>query len=163
MPTFTVTARGQEYDVEASSEAVAAQAVARMLQSSQAPVEQTGMLEKPIEFQARPSEEVKASLSGLPEPELAAELLKIKSPQGGAPTESNVQAMSGTLERTGSIRDVLNKEIASGALSPTATLDPQQYPVLAPIWEQYKQEMEPSMLGAAARGAVSQVGPTAGD
>lgn len=119
-------------------------------------------LDQPIEFQARAPEEVKASLNGLPEPELAAELLKIKSPQGGQPTESNVQAMSGALERTGSIRDVLNKEIASGALSPTATLDPQQYPVLAPIWEQYKQEMEPSMLGAAARGAVSQVGPTAG-
>lgn len=119
-------------------------------------------LDQPIEFQSRAPEEVKASLNGLPEPELAAELLKIKSPQGGQPTESNVQAMSGALERTGSIRDVLNKEIASGAISPTATLDPQQYPVLAPIWEQYKQEMEPSMLGAAARGALSQVGPTAG-
>ena len=162
MPTFTVTARGQEYDVEASSEAVAAQAVARMLQSSQAPVEQTGMLEKPIEFQARPPEEVRASLSGLPEPELAAELLKIKSPQGGQPTESNVQAMSGTLEKAGSIRDVLHQEVASGALNPTATLDPQQYPVLAPIWEQYKQEMDPSFFGAMARGAESQVGAVVG-
>jgi len=52
--------------------------------------------------------------------------------------------------------------VASGGLSPTATLDPQQDPVLAPIWEQYKQEMEPSMVGAAARGAISQLGPTVG-
>jgi hypothetical protein len=120
------------------------------------------MLQTPIEFQPRPPEEVRATLGDLPQPELAAELLKIKSPQGGAPTESNVQAMSGTLEKAGSIRDVLHQEVASGGLSPTATLDPQQYPVLAPIWEQYKQEMEPSMAGAAARGAISQMGPTIG-
>lgn len=59
MPTFTVTARGQEYDVDASSEAVAAQAVAKMLQSTQpaaAPVEQAGMLQQPIEVPAQPSE-----------------------------------------------------------------------------------------------------------
>jgi hypothetical protein len=133
-----------------------------MLQSPQAPVEQLGMLQTPIEFKARPPEEVKASLSGLPEPELAAELLKIKSPQGGVPTESNVQAMSGTLEKAGSIRDVLHQEVASGGLSPTATLDPQEYPVLAPIWEQYKQEMDPSFFGAMARGAVSQAGAAIG-
>lgn len=57
MPTFTVTARGQEYDVDASSEEVAAQAVARMLQSQQpavAPVEQTGMLQQPIEVPSQP-------------------------------------------------------------------------------------------------------------
>lgn len=121
------------------------------------------MLQQPIEFQARPPQEVGATLGDLvPPPELAADLLKIKSPEGGAPTESNVQAIAAQLERTGSIRDVLNKEVASGALSPTATLDPQQYPVLAPIWEQYKQEMEPSMVGAAARGAISQLGPTVG-
>lgn len=131
--------------------------------ASQLPVEQPGALERPIEFAGRPSEQVGATLADLvPPPELAADLLKVKSPQGGAPTEANVQAIYGQLERTGSIRDVLNKEVASGGLSPTATLDPQQYPVLAPIWEQYKQEMEPSMIGAAARGAVSQVGPTIG-
>lgn len=125
--------------------------------------ENVGMLEKPLEFQGRPAEQVGANLGDLvPPPELAADLLKIKSPQGGAPTESNVQAIAAQLERTGSIRDVLNKEVASGALSPTATLDPQQYPVLAPIWEQYKQEMEPSFLGAMARGAESQIGAVAG-
>jgi len=131
--------------------------------TDQLPIEQPGALEQPIEFAGRPPEQVGATLADLvPPPELAADLLKIKSPQGGAPTESNVQAIYGQLERTGSIRDVLNKEVASGGLSPTATLDAQQYPVLAPIWEQYKQEMEPSMIGAAARGAVSQVGPTIG-
>lgn len=163
MPTFTVTARGQEYDVDASSEEVAAQAVMKMLQSQQsaaAPVEQTGMLQQPIEF--KPAENVSATLNELPPKEVAAELLKIKSPQGGAPTESNVQALAGTLEKAGSLRDVLHQEVASGGLSPAATLDPQQYPVLAPIWEQYKQEMDPSMAGAAARGAVSQIGPTVG-
>lgn len=131
--------------------------------ASQIPVERPGMLEQPIEFQGRPPEQVGATLADLvPPPELAADLLKVKSPQGGAPTEANVQAIASQLERTGSIRDVLNKEVASGGLSPTATLDPQQYPVLAPIWEQYKQEMEPSMIGAAARGAISQIGPTIG-
>ena len=131
--------------------------------ADQLPIEQPGALERPIEFAGRPPEQVGATLADLvPPPELAADLLKIKSPQGGMPTESNVQAIASQLERTGSIRDVLNKEIASGGLSPTATLDPQQYPVLAPIWEQYKKEMEPSMIGAAARGAASQVGPTLG-
>ena len=131
--------------------------------ASQLPVEQPGALQQPIEFAGRPPEQVGATLGDLvPPPELAADLLKVKSPQGGAPTESNVQAIYGQLERTGSIRDVLNKEVASGGLNPTATLDPQQYPVLAPIWEQYKKEMEPSMIGAATRGAVSQAGPTVG-
>jgi hypothetical protein len=118
------------------------------------------MLQHPIEF--KPGENVSATLNELPPKEVAAELLKIKSPQGGAPTESNVQALAGTLEKAGSLRNVLNQEVASGGLSPTATLDPQQYPVLAPAWEQYKQEMDPSMAGAVARGALSQVGPTIG-
>lgn len=131
--------------------------------ASQIPIERPDLLTTPLEFQGRPPEQVGATLADLvPPAELAADLLKIKSPQGGAPTEANVQAIASQLERTGSIRDVLNKEVASGGLSPTATLDPQQYPVLAPIWEQYKQEMEPSMAGAAARGAISQIGPTIG-
>jgi hypothetical protein len=118
---------------------------------------------QPIEYQGRPPEEVRATLADfVPPPELAADLLKVKSPQGGAPTESNVEAIYGQIERTGSIRDVLNKEVASGGLNPTATLDPQQYPVLAPIWEQYKKEMDPSFLGAMARGAESQAGAVVG-
>jgi hypothetical protein len=142
----------------------------RQMQSQQAqpaaaqmPVERPDLLETPREFAGRPPEQVGATLGDLvPPPELAADLLKAKSPEGGAPTELNVQAIYGQLEQTGSIRDVLNKEVASGGLNPTATLDPQQYPVLAPIWEQYKKEMDPSMIGAATRGAVSQVGPTLG-
>jgi hypothetical protein len=118
---------------------------------------------QPIEYQGRPAEEVRATLADfVPPPELAADLLKVKSPEGGAPTESNVQAIASQLEQTGSIRDVLNKEVASGGLNPTATLDPQQYPVLAPIWEQYKKEMDPSFLGAMARGAESQAGAVVG-
>jgi hypothetical protein len=131
--------------------------------ATQMPVERVGMLETPREFAGRPPEQVGATLGDLvPPPELAADLLKIKSPQGGQPTETNVQATYGQLERTGSIRDVLNKEVASGGLNPTATLDPQQYPVLAPIWEQYKKEMDPSMGGAFIRGAASQIGPVIG-
>ena len=131
--------------------------------AAQSPIERPDMLVTPIEYQGRPPEQVGATLGDLvPPPELAADLLKAKSPQGGAPTESNVQAIYGQLEQTGSIRDVLNKEVASGGLSPTATLDPQQYPVLAPIWEQYKQEMDPSFLGAMARGAESQAGAVVG-
>jgi hypothetical protein len=124
--------------------------------------ESPNVLQTPIEFQPRPPEEVRATLGDLPPPEMAAELLKIKSPEGGQPTESNVQAIAGGLEKAGSIRDVLHQEVASGGLSPTATLDPQQYPVLAPIWEQYKQEMDPSFFGAMARGAESQAGAVIG-
>jgi hypothetical protein len=110
--------------------------------TAQMPVEQPGALERPIEFAGRPPEQVGATLGDLvPPPELAADLLRAKSPEGGAPTESNVQAIYGQLEQAGSIRDVLNKEVASGGLNPTATLDPQKYPVLAPIWEQYKKEI----------------------
>jgi hypothetical protein len=131
--------------------------------AAESPVERPDLLVTPIEYQGRPPEQVGATLNDLvPPPELAADLLKVKSPQGGAPTESNVEAIYGQIERTGSIRDVLNKEVASGGLNPTATLDPQKYPVLAPIWEQYKKEMEPSMIGAATRGAISQAGPTVG-
>ena len=150
---------------DAAGNAADAKALADAIRQMQAqptatevPVEKVGTLQTPIEFQPRPAEEVKATLNDLPPAEMAAELLKIKSPQGGQPTESNVQAMAGGLEKAGSIRDVLHQEVASGGLSPTATLDPQQYPVLAPIWEQYKQEMEPSFLGAMARGAESQAG-----
>lgn len=171
MPEFTLDVYGKEYTLEAPDERSAVEAALGHYRanfgapaaSSQLTVERPGMLEQPIEFQGRPPEQVGATLADLvPPPELAADLLKIKSPQGVAPTEANVQAIASQLERTGSIRDVLNKEVASGGLSPTATLDPQQYPVLAPIWEQYKQEMEPSMIGAAARGAVSQIGSTVG-
>jgi hypothetical protein len=131
--------------------------------TAQVLVEQPGMLERPIEFQGRPAEQVGATLGDLvPPPELAADLLRAKSPEGGAPTEANVEAIYGQLEQAGSIRDVLNKEVASGGLNPTATLDPQQYPVLAPIWEQYKKEMDPSFLGAMARGAESQAGAVVG-
>lgn len=174
MPEFTLDVYGKEYVIDAPDQKSAVDAAMGHYQSTYGKAQQpaaaaspyaenVGMLEKPIEFQGKPTEEVGATLGTLvPPPELAADLLKVKSPQGGVPTQANVEAISSQLQRTGSIRDVLNKEVASGALSPTATLDPQQYPVLAPIWEQYKQEMEPSMAGAAARGAISQVGPTIG-
>ena len=178
MPRYKVTVDGKSYAVTADSEAdlpavvqyisksnvAPSEPAAQSAQSmAQMPVEQPRMLEKPIEFQGRPPEQVGATLGDLvPPPELAADLLKAKSPQGGAPTESNVQAIYGQLEQTGSIRDVLNKEVASGGLNPTATLDPQQYPVLAPIWEQYKKEMDPSFFGAMARGAESQAGAVVG-
>lgn len=171
MPEFTLDVYGKEYTLEAPDEKSAVEAALGHYKANfgepatavQTPFEQPSKLVTPLEFQGRPPEQVGATLADLvPPPELAADLLKVKSPQGGAPTEANVQAIASQLERTGSIRDVLNKEVASGALSPTATLDPQQYPVLAPIWEQYKQEMEPSMAGAVARGAISQIGPTIG-
>jgi len=173
MPEFTLDVYGKEYVIDAPDQKSAVDAAMGHYQStygqSQQPAgpspyaENVGMLEKPIEFQGRPAEQVKATLGDfVPPPELAADLLKTKSPQGGAPTESNVQAITEQIQKTGSIRDVLNKEVASGALDPKATLDPQQYPVLAPIWEQYKQEMEPSFLGAMARGAESQAGAVVG-
>jgi hypothetical protein len=61
MPTFTVSANGQEYDVDAPNEEYAAKAVAQMMKSTQqeapAPVEQAGMLQQPIEVPAQqPSE-----------------------------------------------------------------------------------------------------------
>lgn len=116
----------------------------------------------PIEFKGRAPEQVDLRVGDISAPpELAAELLKLKSPDAGFITESNVAAMQGTMKGA-TVRDVLNREIASGGISPSETLDPQQFPVLAPLLEQYKQEMEPSILGAMARGAVSQVGPVLG-
>lgn len=174
MPEFTLDVYGKEYVIDAPDQKSAVDAALGHYQSNygqpQQPAvgpspyaENVGMLEKPIEFQGRPTEEVKATLGDfVPPPELAADLLKAKSPQGGAPTQSNVQAITEQIQKTGSIRDVLNKEVASGALDPKTTLDPQQYPVLAPIWEQYKQEMEPSFLGAMVRGAESQAGAVVG-
>lgn len=156
-------AAGNAADAKAFADAIRQMQAQPQQPVAELPIERPDMLTTALEFQGRPAEQVGATLADLvPPPELAADLLKAKSPQGGAPTESNVQAIYGQLERTGSIRDVLNKEVASGGLNPTATLDPQQYPVLAPIWEQYKKEMDPSMIGAATRGAVSQIGSTVG-
>lgn len=167
MPDYELTIGGKTYDVTANSEAdlpaIARHISGQPQQPAAGPspyAESPQTLQQPIEF--KPGENVSATLNELPPKEVAAELLKIKSPQGGAPTESNVQALAGTLERAGSLRDVLHQEVASGGLSPTATLDPQQYPVLAPAWEQYKQEMDPSFFGAMARGAESQGGAAAG-
>lgn len=156
-------AAGNAADAKAFADAIRQMQAQPQQPVAQLPIERPDMLTTALEFQGRPAEQVGATLADIvPPPELAADLLKIKSPQGGAPTESGVQAIASQLERTGSIRDVLNKEVASGGLNPNATLDPQQYPVLAPIWEQYKKEMDPSMIGAATRGAVSQIGSTVG-
>jgi len=163
MATYEVDVQGATYQVDAPDEATAWKWAVATHQSAASPVENVGMLETPIEFQPRPPEQVGATLSSLvPPPELALDLLKAKSPEGGAPTELNVQAITEQIQKAGSIRDVLNKEVASGGLNPSVTLDPQQYPVLAPIWEQYKKEMEPSFLGSMARGAESQAGAVVG-
>lgn len=67
MPTFTVSANGQEYDVDAPNEEYAAKAVAQMMKSTQqeapAPVEQAGMLQQPIEVPAQPASEA-AQIAG---------------------------------------------------------------------------------------------------
>lgn len=46
MPTFTVTANGQEYDVDAPNEEYAAKAVAQMMKSAQ-PVAQSPIESRP--------------------------------------------------------------------------------------------------------------------
>jgi F0F1-type ATP synthase membrane subunit b/b' len=120
------------------------------------------MLETPIEFAGRPPQEVGATLDNTPPPkELAADILKAVSPQAESITQSEVDAIYGTMARNPSIRDYFNQQVAAGNINPSTQFDAERTPVLAGLWNQYKSEMT-SPTGALQQGFVEAIGPTAG-
>ena len=129
---------------------------------AQMPIERVGMLETPIEFAGRPPEEVGATLDNTPPPkELAADILKAVSPQAESITQSEVDAIYGTMARNPSIRDYFNQQVAAGNINPGTQFDAERTPVLAGLWNQYKSEMT-NPTGALQQGFVEAIGPTAG-
>jgi hypothetical protein len=58
-------------------------------------------------------------------------------------------------------RQVFDAAVQNQLLAPTFDADPK-FGAFKSHWDQYKAEMNPSMLGAAGRGAVSAIGSTAG-
>lgn len=124
--------------------------------------ENVGMLEKPIEFQGRQPQEVGATLDNTPPPkELAADILKVVSPQAPLVSETEVQAIHGTMQNSASIRDYFNQQVANGSINPSAEFDAEKTPVLAGLWNQYKSEMQ-DPTGAFMQGAKGALGPTIG-
>ena len=171
MPIYTFEIEGKRVKVDAQSEQEASDFALQEYQrfSSQAPaigaqmpIEQPGMLETPIEFAGRPPQEVGATLDNTPPPkELAADILKAVSPQAESITQSEVDAIYGTMSRNPSIRDYFNQQVAAGNINPSTQFDQERTPVLAGLWNQYKSEME-SPTGAFKQGFVESIGPTVG-
>ena len=171
MPEFTLDVYGKEYVIEAPDEKSAVDAALGDYRASfgepptagaQIPVERPDMLVTPLEFAGRPPQEVGATLDNTPPPkELAADILKAVSPQAESITQSEVDAIYGTMSRNPSIRDYFNQQVAAGNINPTTQFDPERTPVLAGLWEQYKSEMK-SPAGAFKQGFVESIGPTIG-
>ena len=129
---------------------------------AQMPIERPDMLVTAIEFAGKSPEEVGATLDNTPPPkELAADILKAVSPQAESITQSEVDAIYGTMSRNPSIRDYFNQQVAAGNINPSTQFDAERTPVLAGLWNQYKSEMQ-SPAGALQQGFVEAIGPTAG-
>jgi hypothetical protein len=129
---------------------------------AQMPIERPDMLVTAIEFAGRSPEEVGATLDNTPPPrELAADILKAVSPKAESITQSEVDAIYGTMARNPSIRDYFNQQVAAGNINPSTQFDAERTPVLAGLWDQYKSEMQ-SPAGAFKQGFVESIGPTIG-
>lgn len=170
MPIYTFEIEGKKVKVEGDNEKDAGdfalqqyqQSLAQQQNAPQMPIEQPGLLQQPIEFKARPVEEVGATLDNTPPPkELAADILKVVSPQAPSVSEAEVQAIYGTMQNSASIRDYFNQQVANGSINPSAEFDAEKTPVLAGLWNQYKSEMQ-NVGGAFARGFGGAIGPTIG-
>ena len=171
MPEFTLDVYGKEYVIEAPDEKSAVDAALGDYKASfgepptagaQMPVERPDMLVTPIEFAGKSPEEVGATLDNTPPPkELAADILKAVSPQAESITQSEVDAIYGTMSRNPSIRDYFNQQVAAGNINPSTQFDQERTPVLAGLWDQYKSEMK-SPAGAFKQGFVESIGPTVG-
>jgi hypothetical protein len=59
-------------------------------------------------------------------------------------------------------KEIFDTAVSEGLLSPTFTPSPDTDPEFAQAWNAYKQEMQPSALGAAYRGATRAIIPTLG-
>ncbi len=135
-----------------------------ILEKKQAAVPEGGPFEKPSEelkplpFMGREARE-EANLNRNVPPELIAELRQAQT--GEAPTQTEVESFK-KAAGSRSTRDFFNNLVSQGAIDLGSSFNPEQSPTLAGAWEKYKQEMEPSMLGAAARGAAEQIAPAIG-
>jgi hypothetical protein len=169
MPIYTFDIEGKKVKVEAQNEQEASsfaldeyQRFITQPSTSQLPIEQVGMLERPIEFAGRPPQEVGATLDNTPPPkELAADILKAVSPDAQYYTETEVNAIHDTMARSPSIRDYFDQQVAAGNINPDTQFDAERTPVLAGLWDQYKAQMT-SPASAFMQGAESAIGPTIG-
>lgn len=122
------------------------------------PIEQPSEELKPLPFFGNAAR-AEANLNRNVPPELIAELRQAQT--GEAPTQTEVESFK-KAAGSRSTRDFFNNLVSQGAIDLGSSFNPEQSPTLAGAWEKYKQEMEPSMLGAAARGAAEQIAPAIG-
>jgi hypothetical protein len=167
MPTYRIEINGNKVDVQANSPEEIPSIYEKLkdvvpqkqpTQGAESPFEQPPGELKPQPFMGRQAREEASLNRGVP-PELIAELRQAQT--GEAPTQAEVAAFKESA-KTRSTRDYFNQLVSQGAIDLNSSFDPQQSPTLAGAWEKYKQEMEPSVLGAAARGASEQILPTIG-
>jgi hypothetical protein len=139
------------------------QAQDRARQEAALPAGESGIERPPEELQPQPfygeAARQEANLNKNVSRELIAELRQAQT--GEAPTATEVESFKKTAGSK-STRDFFDNLVAKGGIDITSSFDPQTSPALAGAWEKYKQEKEPSMLGAAARGAAEQIAPTIG-
>lgn len=135
-----------------------------ILEKKQAAVPEGGPFERPPgELQPQPfmgnQARAEANLNRNVPPELIAEFRQAQT--GEAPTQTEVESFK-KAAGSRSTRDFFNNLVSQGAIDLGSSFNPEQSPTLAGAWEKYKQEMEPSMLGAVARGAAEQIAPAIG-
>jgi hypothetical protein len=135
-----------------------------ILEKKQAAVPEGSPIEQPSEeLKSMPflgnQARAEANLNRNVPPELIAELRQAQT--GEAPTKTEVESFK-KAAGSRSTRDFFNNLVSQGAIDLGSSFNPEQSPTLAGAWEKYKQEMEPSMLGAAARGAAEQIAPAIG-
>lgn len=168
MPTYSVKLNGVEVEIDASSieEIVNNQEDIKkaILSMGGANIPEGGPFERPPgELQPQPfmgrEAREEANLNRNVPPELIAEFRQAQT--GEAPTQTEVESFK-KAAGSRSTREFFNNLVSQGAIDLGSSFNPEQSPTLAGAWEKYKQEMEPSMLGAAARGAAEQIAPAIG-
>lgn len=168
MPTYRIEINGRKVDVQAGSpeeipdiynklkDVIPTKEAANIPEGG--PFERPPGELQPQPFMGREARE-EANLNRNVPPELIAEFRQAQT--GEAPTQTEVESFK-KAAGSRSTRDFFNNLVSQGAIDLGSSFNPEQSPTLAGAWEKYKQEMEPSMLGAAARGAAEQIAPAIG-
>jgi hypothetical protein len=168
MPTYRIEINGNKVDVQANSPEEIPSIYEKLKDviptKEAANIPEGGPFERPPgELQPQPfmgrEAREEANLNRNVPPELIAELRQAQT--GEAPTQTEVESFK-KAAGSRSTRDFFNNLVSQGAIDLGSSFNPEQSPTLAGAWEKYKQEMEPSMLGAAARGAAEQIAPAIG-
>lgn len=168
MPTYRIEINGRKVDVQAGSPEEIPDIYNKLKDviptKEAANIPEGGPFERPPgELQPQPfmgnQARAEANLNRNVPPELIAELRQAQT--GEAPTQTEVESFK-KAAGSRSTRDFFNNLVSQGAIDLGSSFNPEQSPTLAGAWEKYKQEMEPSMLGAAARGAAEQIAPAIG-